>query len=226
MTDTSDTLAIPAATALEKLAIHCQKITKGKITITEQVQDGLVLWVDAADIVNVLRLLRDDKKTQCQQLIDVTAMDTPADIDRFTVIYNLLSLTKNHRLRVKLRTDEATPVPSVVSVFAAANWLEREVWDMFGIFFADHPDHRRILTDYGFDGHPLRKDFPLTGYVELRYDPAQQRVVYEPVQLTQDFRAFDYLSPWEAMTDVQLPGDEKAVRPAYGWQATSTAVKE
>lgn len=226
MTDTIETPPVATETPQQKLAAHCQKIAKGKITTMEEVNDGIVLWCDAADIIAVLCLLRDDKKTQCQQLIDVTAIDTPADPERFTLVYNLLSLTKNHRLRVKLKTDEATPVPSVITVYPAANWLEREVWDMFGIFFADHPDHRRILTDYGFDGHPLRKDFPLTGYVELRYDPAQQRVVYEPVQLTQDFRNFDYLSPWEGMTDVQLPGDEKAARPTTGWQPASKALKE
>jgi NADH-quinone oxidoreductase subunit C len=123
----------------------------------------------------------------------------------------------NHRLRVKVATDEDTPVPSVVSVYPSANWFERETWDLYGVFFADHPDLRRILTDYGFDGHPLRKDFPLTGYVELRYDPDQRRVVYEPVKLTQDFRTFDFSSPWEAITDIQLPGDEKATKPPY-WE--------
>ena len=226
MTDTTETPVVIERTPLQKLGDHCVKAAKGKITGFDEVHDGLSLWCAADDIVTVLRLLRDDKKTQCQQLIDVTTVDTPADMDRFTVVYNLLSVTKNHRLRVKVKTDEATPVPSVVAVYPAANWLEREAWDMFGIFFAGHPDHRRILTDYGFDGHPLRKDFPVTGYVELRYDPAQQRVVYEPVQLTQDFRAFDYLSPWEGMTDVQLPGDEKATRPATGWRPASKAVKE
>jgi NADH-quinone oxidoreductase subunit C len=114
-------------------------------------------------------------------------------------------------------TDEDTPVPSVAGIYPSANWFEREAWDLYGIFFSDHPDLRRILTDYGFDGHPLRKDFPLTGYVELRYDPDQRRVVYEPVKLTQEFRTFDFASPWEAITDMQLPGDEKAVKPPY-WE--------
>ena len=146
--------------------------------------------------------------------MDVCGVDRPERTRRFDVVYNLLSLTHNRRIRVKLETDEETPVPSVVNVFSAANWWEREVWDLFGIYFSDHPDLRRILTDYGFDGHPLRKDFPLTGYVEVRYDDEQKRVVYEPVKLAQEFRRFDFLSPWEGVQRV-LPGDEKA-EPANG----------
>ena len=145
--------------------------------------------------------------------------------ERFEVVYQLLSMSKNIRVRIKLTTDENTPVPSVVGVYSSANWFERETWDMYGVMFAGHPDHRRILTDYGFDGHPLRKDFPLTGYVEVRYDQDQKRVVYEPVKLTQDFRNFDYLSPWEGLTDVQLPGDEKATIPKTGWHPTSKATE-
>jgi len=136
-------------------------------------------------------------------------LTTPEREERFEVVYNLLSLTHNNRVRIKVSTDAETPVPSATAVFSAANWLERETWDMFGIFFSDHPDLRRILTDYGFEGHPLRKDFPLTGYVEVRYDDEQKRVVYEPVKLTQDYRTFDFLSPWEGM-QARLPGDEKA----------------
>jgi NADH-quinone oxidoreductase subunit C len=160
-------------------------------------------------ITPVLRLLRNDPNCQFEMLIDVCGADYPERAERFEVVYNLLSLKRNLRIRVKLRTDEETPVPSVNGLFASAGWYERECWDMYGVFFSDHPDLRRMLTDYGFDGHALRKDFPLTGYVEVRYDDEQRRVVYEPVKLTQEFRNFDFLSPWEGMTP-QLPGDEKA----------------
>ncbi len=151
-------------------------------------------------------------------LVDVAGADYPDRPERFEVVYNLLSLSKNRRLMVKVTTAEEIPVPSAVSVFSSANWYEREVWDMYGVYFDGHPDLRRILTDYGFDGHPQRKDFPLTGYVELRYDEERKRVVYSPVELTQDFRRFENLSPWEAMTTMQLPGDEKATVPAHGWR--------
>jgi NADH-quinone oxidoreductase subunit C len=177
----------------------------------------LIAVVPADKIVPVLTRLRDDPALLFEQLIDVCGVDYPDRVQRFEVVYSLLSVSLNHRLRVKVATDEDTPVPSAVPVYPSANWFEREVWDMYGVFFADHPDLRRILTDYGFDGHPMRKDFPLTGYVELRYDPDQRRVVYEPVKLTQDFRTFDFTSPWEAITDIQLPGDEKAVKPPY-WE--------
>jgi NADH-quinone oxidoreductase subunit C len=163
--------------------------------------------------------MRDDKGLAFEQLVTICGVDYPTRPERFEVVYNLLSLSKNLRLRVKVTTDEDTPVPSVVSVYPSANWFERETWDLYGVFFADHPDLRRLLTDYGFEGHPLRKDFPLTGYVELRYDEDQKRVVYEPVKLVQDFRNFEFLSPWEAMTDIQLPGDEKAVKPSH-WDAS------
>ena len=177
----------------------------------------LIVTIPAARIVPVLTALRDDTKFLFEQLIDVCAVDYPDRPQRFEVVYALLSVSLNHRLRIKVATDEDTPVPSVVGVYPSANWFEREAWDLYGVFFSDHPDLRRILTDYGFDGHPLRKDFPLTGYVELRYDPDQRRVVYEPVKLTQDFRTFDFASPWEAITDIQLPGDEKATKPPY-WE--------
>lgn len=170
----------------------------------------LMVTVERPAILAVLAALRDDPATRFEQLTDITAVDYPDRAERFEVVYQLLSYTHNRRMRVKLATDEDTPVPSAVSVFSAANWFEREVWDLFGIFFENHPDLRRILTDYGFEGHPFRKDFPLTGYVEARYDEDQKRVIYEPVRLTQDFRAFDFLSPWEGMTNVMLPGDEKA----------------
>jgi NADH-quinone oxidoreductase subunit C len=177
----------------------------------------LIVTVPGERIVQVLTRLRDDPQFLFEQLIDVCGVDYPDRPQRFEVVYSLLSVSLNRRLRVKVTTDEDTPVPSAVPVYPSANWFERETWDMFGIFFSDHPDLRRILTDYGFDGHPMRKDFPLTGYVELRYDPDQRRVVYEPVKLTQDFRTFDFTSPWEAITDIQLPGDEKAVKPPY-WE--------
>jgi len=177
----------------------------------------LIVTVPAERIVPVLVRLRDDPQFLFEQLIDVCGVDYPDRTQRFEVVYALLSVSLNKRLRVKVATDEDTPVPSAVPVYPSANWFERETWDMYGIFFSEHPDLRRILTDYGFDGHPMRKDFPLTGYVELRYDPDQRRVVYEPVKLTQDFRTFDFTSPWEAITDIQLPGDEKATKPPY-WE--------
>ncbi len=190
----------------------------GADLLASTVEHGqLIVIVPAERIVPVLTVLRDDPQFLFEQLIDVCGVDYPDRPQRFEVVYTLLSVSLNRRLRVKVATDEDTPVPSAVPVYPSANWFERETWDMFGIFFADHPDLRRILTDYGFDGHPMRKDFPLTGYVELRYDPDQRRVVYEPVKLTQDFRTFDFTSPWEAITDIQLPGDEKAVKPPY-WE--------
>ena len=169
----------------------------------------LSVVVRTSSIIKVLSFLRDDSNCLFKVLVDVCGVDHPNRDPRFDVVYNLLSLKHNQRIRVKVTTDEATPVPSVTPVFSSAGWYERETWDLYGIFFADHPDLRRILTDYGFEGHPLRKDFPLTGYVELRYDDEQKRVVYEPVKLTQEFRSFDFLSPWEGMTRM-LPGDEKA----------------
>lgn len=172
--------------------------------------DQLNLHVDRESLLTVLKFLRDDHNSQCKQLMDITAVDRPDREERFEVVYNLLSLSLNHRVRVKITTDESAPVASAVGVFSSAGWFERETWDMFGVFFSDHPDLRRILTDYGFEGHPLRKDFPLTGYVEVRYDDEQKRVVYEPVKLTQEFRTFDFMSPWEGM--LQPPGDEKAER--------------
>ena len=167
-----------------------------------------MLQVEAPKVVKVLSFLRDDANCQFRVLVDICGVDYPQRAKRFDVVYNLLSLTHNQRIRVKVQTDEDTPVPSVNSVFAAAGWFERETYDLYGVWFADHPDLRRILTDYGFEGHPLRKDFPLTGFVELRWDDVQKRVVYEPVKLTQEFRRFDFLSPWEGAQT--LPGDEKA----------------
>ncbi len=171
-------------------------------------QAELSVVVRPQSIVKVLTFLRDDPGCLFKQLVDVCGVDWPGRDPRFDVVYHLLSLKHNQRVRVKVRVDEDVAVPTVTGVFSAAGWFEREVWDMFGISFSDHPDLRRILTDYGFEGHPLRKDFPLTGFVEARYDEERKSVVYEPVRLTQDWRSFDFLSPWEGMTT--LPGDEKA----------------
>jgi NADH-quinone oxidoreductase subunit C len=171
--------------------------------------DELTITVAAARIGEVLTKLRDDPALQFEILIDIAGVDYPARANRFDVVYHLLSPRKNLRLRVKVEANETEPVPSAIPVYPAANWYEREAYDMFGILFSGHPDLRRLLTDYGFQGYPLRKDFPLTGYVETRYDDEKKRVVYEPVKLTQEFRSFDFESPWEGVQYV-LPGDEKA----------------
>lgn len=168
----------------------------------------LTLITDADHVVELLGSLRDDPQCRFICLLDICGVDWPARAARFDVVYHLLSPSLNLRLRVKLATDEDTPVPSACALFACADWYEREAWDLYGIMFKDHPDLRRILTDYGFEGHPLRKDFPLTGFVEVRYDDAAKRVIYEPVELKQEYRDFDFLSPWEG-TDYVLPGDEK-----------------
>lgn len=195
--------------ALKDLGEYIAGALPQDITSTELVLDELVVHARAPGLVKVMTFLRDDVNCQFKQLMDVCGVDYPEDKQRLEVVYNLLSLTHNNRVRIKVRTDEDTPIPSVTGVYSAANWFEREAWDLLGVFFSDHPDLRRIMTDYGFEGHPLRKDFPLTGHVELRYDDEKKRVVYEPVKLTQDFRSFDFLSPWEGMDRV-LPGDEKA----------------
>ncbi len=182
----------------------------GDAVVSADVKLGeMVLVVRRDDILSALKFLRDDSNCLFEVLVDVTAVDFPDRAERFEVVYNLLSPTHNQRIRVKLACDEQATVESAVPLFNSAGWFEREVWDMFGIFFSGHPDLRRMLTDYGFEGHPLRKDFPLTGYVEVRYDDEQKRVVYEPVKLTQDFRHFDFMSPWEGAQYI-LPGDEKA----------------
>jgi NADH-quinone oxidoreductase subunit C len=175
---------------------------------TSVVRGELTLRVQTGAIQRVLAFLRDQPQCQFKQLIDLCGVDYPDRAERFEVVYHLLSLKHNQRIRVKVATDETTPVPSVTEVFGCANWYERETWDLYGVFFADHPDLRRLLTDYGFEGHPLRKDFPQTGYVQVRYDDEQKRVVYERVNLRQDWRSFDFLSPWEG--GGVLPGDEKA----------------
>jgi len=171
------------------------------------------LTVRRENIVEVMTVLRD--RFEYQQLMEIAGVDYPARPERFEVVYHLLSVTKNHRIRVRVSTDEDTPVPSVTGIWPVAGWLEREVFDMYGVLFSGNNDLRRILTDYGFRGHPFRKDFPLSGYVELRYSEEQKRVVYEPVRLPQDFRAFDFLSPWEGAEYI-LPGDEKASPEAPG----------
>ncbi len=176
------------------------------VTSVDMLKDELVLRVHTASLPRVLTYLRDDSQCLFKQLMDICGVDYPERANRFEVVYNLLSLKHNQRIRVKVSVREDEPVPSAVGIFPCAAWYERECWDMYGVPFAENPDLRRLLTDYGFDGHPLRKDFPLTGFVEVRYDDEQKRVVYEPVKLTQDFRSFDFLSPWEGM----LPGDEKA----------------
>ena len=185
---------------LTKLVGHqCQAI--------EMKGGELVLHVALAELVSVLKAVRDDTELAVTQLSDLTAVDFPERPERFDVVYQMLSVNNNIRLRIITRADEGDIVPSVIGLFRSADWAEREVWDMFGIYFSGHPDMRRLLTDYGFEGHPLRKDFPLTGYVEVRYSDTERRVVYEPVHLNQEYRDFDFLSPWEGM---QLPqvGDD------------------
>jgi NADH-quinone oxidoreductase subunit C len=193
---------------LKKIGEEMVAALPGAATGVEVAHGDLMLDVEAGRIVETLTFLRDDPRYQFICFTDLTGADYPAREKRFDVVYQLLSPRKNIRVRVKIQTDEETPVPSVVSVYPAANWCEREVYDLFGVLFDGHPDLRRILTDYGFDGHPLRKDFPMSGFVEVRYDDAEKRVLYEPVRLNQEFRQFDFLSPWEG-TGV-LPGDEKA----------------
>jgi NADH-quinone oxidoreductase subunit C len=194
---------------LKELGDQVAAALPGDVIRSEIVRGELILWAERPAIVRVLTFLRDDPRMLFKQLVDLCGVDYPDRIERFEVVYNLLSLKHNRRIRVKVATDENEPVPSVTGAFSSANWYERETWDLFGVYFSDHPDLRRLLTDYGFEGHPLRKDFPLTGYVEVRYDEDQKRVVYEPVKLKQEFRSFDFLSPWEGMTQL-LPGDEKA----------------
>lgn len=194
---------------LRELGSYIASALPTAVLTTEVKGAELSVRVHRSAITSVITHLRDDSNCQFSQLIDICGVDYPDQEERFEIVYHLLSMKQNHRVRVKLTADEESPVPSVSAIFPCANWFEREVWDMYGVFFSDHPDLRRILTDYGFDGHPLRKDFPLTGYVEMRYDEDQKRVIYEPVKLTQDFRNFDFLSPWEGLRGA-LPGDEKA----------------
>ncbi len=198
---------------LSDLDKHVTTALGASVTASRITHGELTLDVARDKIVEVLTFLRDDTSCLFEVLIDICGVDWPARPNRFDVVYHLLSPRLNQRIRVKLQTDELTPVPSTVGVFSASDWFEREAYDMYGILFSGHPDLRRLLTDYGFQGYPLRKDFPLTGYVEVRYDDEQKRVVYEPVELTQEFRSFDFESPWEG-TRYVLPGDEKASGPA------------
>ena len=194
---------------LKALAEHISAELSAAVIGSELHHRELSIRVEREALTNVLRFLRDDPKCRFSVLCDICGVDFPDRPLRFEVVYNLLSLSLNHRIRVKVETDDTAAVPSATGLFSSAGWWEREAWDMFGIVFSDNPDLRRILTDYGFEGHPLRKDFPLTGYTEVRYDEQQKRVVYEPVRLQQEFRRFDFLSPWEGMDEI-LPGDEKA----------------
>ena len=195
--------------ALKDLAAYIKEKLDAEIADAVVAYGELTLIVDRADIVPVLTFLRDDVQCQFVCFTDISGADYPARARRFDVVYQLLSPRQNQRIRVKVEVGEDETVPSAVDVFAAADWYEREAYDLYGILFTGHPDLRRILTDYGFEGHPLRKDFPLTGYWEVRWDDEVKRVVYEPVDLKQEFRNFDFLSPWEG-TDYVLPGDEKA----------------
>jgi NADH-quinone oxidoreductase subunit C len=195
--------------ALEELKEHIAD-QLGDLVLDSRISHGeLTVTASAGAILQILKFLRDDASCRFAVPIDICGVDYPERERRFDVVYHLLSPTQNFRIRVKVETDADTPVPSVCEIYPCANWFEREAFDLYGIQFSGHPDLRRILTDYGFNGHPLRKDFPLTGFVEVRYDDGQKRVVYEPVRLTQEFRNFDFMSPWEG-ADYVLPGDEKA----------------
>jgi NADH-quinone oxidoreductase subunit C len=197
--------------ALDKLASYIGELHGDLISLSEIKYGELTVTTSGEKLITLLRFLRDDAKCGFINLIDICGVDWPQRPDRFDVVYHLLSPKQNVRIRIKVATGEDEPVPSACAVYPGADWFEREAWDMYGILFTGHPDLRRILTDYGFEGHPLRKDFPTTGFVEVRYDDAAKRVVYEPVELKQEFRNFDFLSPWEG-TDYVLPGDEKAAK--------------
>ncbi len=199
----------PKLTPLEALAAHVRDVLGDKIDDHAIAYGELTLTTHADSILDVAGFLRDDAQCRFVSIVDICGVDYPDREQRFDVVYHLLSPTRNLRIRVKLPTDDTTLVPSLTAIYPGADWYEREAYDFYGILFSGHPDLRRLLTDYGFDGHPMRKDFPTTGYVEVRYDEERKRVVYEPVKLAQEFRQFDYLSPWEG-TDYVLPGDEKA----------------
>ncbi|NWG45794.1 MAG: NADH-quinone oxidoreductase subunit C [Alphaproteobacteria bacterium] len=195
--------------SLRELGEHVAAIAPSAVEGHDLRLGELTLKARREHIVPLMKALREDPTCRFTTLVDICGVDYPSRTERFEVVYHLLSMHQNQRIRVKLSTDEETPVPSITGIFPAADWFEREAFDLYGIYFSGHPDLRRLLTDYGFSGHPLRKDFPLTGFVELRYDESQKRVVYEPVRLQQEYRKFDYLSPWEGMLH-RLPGDEKA----------------
>ncbi len=195
--------------ALNEMVDLIRAALPGETVELDEALGEITLAVEAADIVRVLRILRDRPDLEFWNIVDICGVDYPSRERRFDVVYHLLSPRQNARVRIKVQTDETTPVPSATAVYPGADWFEREAYDLYGILFSGHPELRRLLTDYGFEGYPLRKDFPLTGFVEVRYDDEQKRVVYEPVRLNQEFRNFDFLSPWEG-TDYVLPGDEKA----------------
>ena len=195
---------------LQQLGETVAGVLAGAVTAHVVANGELTVTANSDDIVKVVTFLRDDERCRFISFTDITAVDWPARERRFDVVYHLLSPTHNRRIRVKVEVDENTPVPSIIGVFPGADWFEREVYDLYGVIFTGHPDMRRILTDYGFDGHPLRKDFPLTGFVEVRWDDTEKRVVYDKVRLAQEFRNFDFLSPWEGADYPPLPGDEKA----------------
>jgi NADH-quinone oxidoreductase subunit C len=195
---------------LKSLGDHLAAGVPGAVIGQSFAFDELTVTLDPAKLIEAVTFLRDDPACLFICFIDLTAVDYPEREQRFDVVTHLLSPKYIRRIRLKVATDERTPVPSLVDLYPAANWFEREAYDLFGVYFSGHPDLRRILTDYGFEGHPLRKDFPMTGYVEVRYDDAQKRVIYEPVKLNQAFRSFDFLSPWEGGAEYVLPGDEKA----------------
>jgi len=203
MSDTEDLQALGQHIAsLQPQAVQNCTVERGELTV----------FAARDQIDDLLKSLIGDSQCRFETLIDLAAVDYPERTERFEMVYHLLSMRLNHRIRVKIKTDEDTPVPSIVEVFPCADWYEREAFDMYGVAFSGHPDLRRLLTDYGFEGHPMRKDFPLTGHVEVRYDDLEKRVVYEPVTLTQEYRDFDFLSPWEGMNAL-VPGDEKAQAP-------------
>jgi len=195
--------------ALKELSDHIHSYLEDSVVDSVIVHDELTLRVNVESILKVMKFLRDDGTCRFACFIDICGVDYPTRENRFDVVYHLLSPTRNHRIRIKLEVDETRQVPSIVSIYPGAEWYERETFDLYGILFSNHPDLRRILTDYGFRGHPLRKDFPLTGHVEVRYDDEEKRVIYEPVNLAQEFRSFDFESPWEG-AEYLLPGDEKA----------------
>jgi len=197
-------------TDLDGLGETIRTALPSAVTESSVAFDQLTLSVEVSKIVDVVKFLRDDPACRFVSFIDVTAVDYPGREKRFDVVYHLLSPTLNERIRLRAEASETTQVPSIIEVFPGADWFERECYDLYGVIFTGHPDMRRLLTDYGFDGHPLRKDFPLTGFVEVRYDDQEKRVVYEPVRLNQEFRKFDFLSPWEGADYPILPGDEKA----------------
>ncbi len=207
--------SIEQSEALSDLGAHLFGRYGDAVKSAEVVRGELVLVAEREHILGLLRVLRDDQQCRFETFIDICGVDYPEKAERFEVVYHLLSMRMNHRVRVRVSTDEETPVPSCVEIWPAANWFEREAFDMYGIQFSNHPDLRRILTDYGFEGFPLRKDFPLTGHYEVRYDALEKRVVYEPVKLTQEYRNFDFLSPWEGI-QADIPGDEKATSDEAG----------